>query len=117
VVDKKAGMHPPLPDTDALLAQFNKLIQELLRGSMNRNTFRPWEIEVLLDIDSCNLREANRREILRRYQKAVQRDLDRGSPTLMKMSEYLDRAKAKRARAEEAPAAQVNGSAIAPPQV
>ncbi len=106
-------MHPPLPDTDALLAQFNKLIQELLRGTMNRNTFRPWEIEVLLDIDSCNLRDSNRREILRRYQKAVQRDLDKGSPALLKLSEYLDRTKAKRAKGE-APAAHVNGSAQVP---
>ena len=30
-------MHESLPDSDAVLAQFNRLIQELLRGSMNRN--------------------------------------------------------------------------------
>jgi hypothetical protein len=76
-------------DPDALLAQFNKLMQELLRGTMNRNCFRPWEIDLLLDIESCNLRESNRREILRRYQKAVQRQFDRGSNSVLKLSEYL----------------------------
>ena len=59
-----------LPDSDTVLAQFNRLIGELLRGSVNRNTFRPWEIDVLLDIEVCNLRDANKRETLRRYQKA-----------------------------------------------
>ena len=104
-------MQPPLPDTDALLAQFNKLIHELLRGTINRNTFRPWEIDVLLDIDSCSLRDSNRRETLRRYQKAVQRELDKGSGTLLKLSEYLDRTRARRAKGDASPTVQVNGSA------
>jgi len=64
-------MHESLPDSDAVLAQFNRLIQELLRGSMNRNTFRPWEVELLLDIEACHLRDSSRRETLRRYQRAV----------------------------------------------
>ena len=42
-----------LPDSDTVLAQFNRLIGELLRGSLNRNTFRPWEIEILLDLEGC----------------------------------------------------------------
>ncbi|MBM3735381.1 MAG: hypothetical protein FJW39_06285 [Acidobacteria bacterium] len=86
------------PDTDALLMQFNKLMQDLLRGSLNRNTFRPWEIDLLLDIEGCNLRDANRREILRRYQKAVQRNVDRGSTSLLKLSEYLERNRVRRER-------------------
>jgi hypothetical protein len=86
------------PDAEHLLAQFNRLIQDLLRGTLKRNTFRPWEIELLLDIQDCNLREKNRREILRRYQRAVQREADRGSPagSLLKLSEYLDRQKARK---------------------
>ena len=42
--DTFSGMTENSLDTDALLMQFNRLIQELLRGAMNRNTFRPWEI-------------------------------------------------------------------------
>lgn len=90
-----------LPDSETVLALFNKLIGELLRGSMNRNTFRPWEIELLLDIESCNLRESSKRETLRRYQKAVQRHMEKGSPLPLKLSEYLASVKAKRPDSSE----------------
>jgi len=97
-------MHDSLPDSEAVLAQFNRLIQELLRGNMHRNTFRPWEIELLLDIESCNLRESSKRETLRRYQKAVQRHMDKGARLPLKLSEYLEAVKSK--RAAQAPAAE-----------
>jgi hypothetical protein len=90
-------MHESLPDSDAVLAQFNRLIQELLRGNMHRNTFRPWEIELLLDIEGSNLRESSKRETLRRYQKAVQRHMEKGARLPLKLSEYLDAVKNKRA--------------------
>ena len=89
--DRDGSMTGTGLDSEALLMQFNRLIQELLRGAMNRNTLRPWEIELLLDIQACNLRDSNRREILRRYQKAVNRHLDRGATSLLKLSEYLAR--------------------------
>src|ERR1700682_3924594 len=89
-------MQDSLPDSDAVLAQYNRLIQELLRGNMHRNTFRPWEIELLLDIEGCNLREASRRETWRRYQKAVQRQMEKASRLPMKLSEYLEAVKSKR---------------------
>lgn len=76
--------------SDVHLQQFNKLIAELLRGNMTRNTFRPWEIDVLLDIESCNLREGAKRETLRRYQKAVQRQMEKGTIYPMKLSDYLE---------------------------
>lgn len=75
--------------SEAQLNRFNKLLQELLRGTMNRNTFQPWEIEILLDIEHCNLREGVKRETLRRYQKAVQRAMDKGAPAPFLLSEYL----------------------------
>jgi hypothetical protein len=92
-----------LPDSDAVLAQFNRLIQELLRGNMHRNTFRPWEVELLLDIESCNLRDTARRETLRRYQRAVQRHMEKGARLPLKLSEYLEAVKTKR-NAQSAPA-------------
>jgi hypothetical protein len=76
-------------DLDAQLGQFNRLIQELLRGKIQRNTFQPWEIELLLDIEACDLREGSRREVLRRYQKAANKYIERGAPSLLKLSEYL----------------------------
>ena len=100
-------MHDSLPDSDAVLAQFNRLIQELLRGNMHRNTCRPWEIELLLDIESCNLRESSKRETLRRYQKAVQRHMDKGARLPLKLSEYLDAVKIKRGAQAAAPVSSV----------
>ena len=94
-------MQEPLPDSEAVLAQFNRLIQELLRGDMQRNTFRPWEIELLLDIETCNLRDTNKRDTLRRYQKAVQRHMEKGARLPLKLSEYLNGLKSKRAGATE----------------
>ena len=98
-------MHESLPDSDAVLAQFNRLIQELLRGNMHRNTFRPWEVELLLDIEACNLRDSSRRETLRRYQRAVQRHMEKGSRLPLKLSEYLDAVKAKKKGPKADPAA------------
>jgi hypothetical protein len=92
----KRKMHEFAPDSDAILAQFNRLIQELLRGNMHRNTFRPWEIELLLDIEACNLRDSSRREMLRRYQRAVQRHLEKGGKAPLKMSEYLESVRVRR---------------------
>jgi hypothetical protein len=86
-----------LPDSEAVLAQFNRLIQELLRGSLNRNTFRPWEIDILLDIETCDLRDCNKREMLRRYQRAVQRHMEKGARLPLKLSEYLESLKTRRA--------------------
>ncbi|NWF83355.1 MAG: hypothetical protein HXY18_05955 [Bryobacteraceae bacterium] len=79
------------PELEARLLQFNRLIQDLLRGRIQRNTFQPWEVEILLDIESCELRDSSRREVLRRYQKAANRYFERGGRTLLKLSEYLEK--------------------------
>jgi hypothetical protein len=80
-------------DSEAVLGRFNKLVNDLLRGTMNRNTFQPWEIDILLDIESCNLKDAIGRETLRRYQKAVQRSMEKGARTPLRLSEYLNNKK------------------------
>ncbi len=76
-------------ESDLVLARFNRLMQEILRGAMNRNTFHPFEIEILLDIEACRLKEAGKRDLIRRYQKAVQRAMEKGVAQPMKLSEYL----------------------------
>jgi hypothetical protein len=89
-------MEQPLEDGELVLARFNKLIQEILRGTMNRNCFRPWEIHLLLDIESCSLRDGAKRETIRRYQKAVRRAMEKGASKPMLLSEYLDGGKARK---------------------
>lgn len=84
-------------DSDAVLSRFNKLMQELLRGNIHRNTFRPWEVQLMLDIDGCDLRDGAKRETLRRYQKAVQKSMEKGAAVPFLLSEYLQQQKARRA--------------------
>lgn len=86
----------PELDSDTILNQFNRLMNELLKGKLIRNTFRPWEIEILLDIQMCDLKDGQKRETLRRYQRAVQRHMEKGSRDPLKLSEYLAANRAKR---------------------
>ncbi len=84
-------------DSEARLHRFNRLMQELIRGNMKRNTFHPWEIEILLDIEACQVREPVKRETLRRYQRAVQRAMEKGARTPFPLSEYLSSKKTSEA--------------------
>jgi hypothetical protein len=86
-------------DSDQLLIRFNRLVRELEQGAMTRNCFKPWEIELLLDIDACDLRSRRKWQILRQYQKAVRRHLENGAPRPLKLSEYLRRTAARRSQA------------------
>jgi hypothetical protein len=94
--------HQEEVDADTILAQFNRFIQELLRGDVRRNTFRQWEIDILLDIETCEIRDVTRRETLRRYQRAVQRQMEKGANKPMMLSEYLESLRARRRESEPA---------------
>ncbi len=85
-------------EAELILYRFNRLMRELLNGTMKRNTFQPWEIELLLDIEACKLKGPARWQILRQYQRAVQRDMEDGAARPMKLSEYLSRRRRKRPR-------------------
>lgn len=87
----------PVDELEPIMTQFNKLITEMLRGRVQRNTFQPWEIELLLDIEGCGLRDSSRRETLKRYQKAANREFERGGRTLLKLSGYLARKRGAKA--------------------
>jgi hypothetical protein len=87
---------PEFPDSDATLAQFNLLMAELLLGGMRRGGFRPWEIEIILDIESCKLRGSAKPEVLREYQNAVQAELEKGARLPLRFSEYLERREGNR---------------------
>jgi hypothetical protein len=76
-------------ELDSHLEHLDKLLGELMAGEFQRNTFQPWEIEVLLDIQACTAGEPNRSELLRRYQRAAHRWFERGGRTLLLLSDYL----------------------------
>jgi hypothetical protein len=69
--------------------RFRRLIGELLRGEMTRNSFEPWEIDLLIDFETCQLPARRRLEILRQYQKAVERQLETGPGPPIKLSHFL----------------------------
>jgi hypothetical protein len=71
------------------LNRFRRLIGELQRGETNRNCFADWEVELLLDFNNCDLPARRRLEILRQYQKAVERQMETGPGPPVKLSHFL----------------------------
>jgi len=77
--------------------RFHRLMGELMRGAIGRNTFQPWEVEILLDIEGCQMERRKRLDVLRQYARAVERQMDLGPGPPMKLSDFL----AERARRRE----------------
>ena len=48
-------------------------------------------MELLIDIEACELEPSRARDVLRRYHKAAERQLDYGVTPPLKLSEYLKR--------------------------
>ena len=90
-----------MADPTQLVVRFKRLMREVESGVIARNSFHPWEVELLVDLEQCELR-ANRRRLLRRYQKAAVRGLETGAPEPLKLSEYLARTRSRRPRASAA---------------
>jgi len=88
-----------LIDLELMLNRFNRLIGEVMRGVLARNTFQPWEVEILMDLENCPLDRRRRLDILRQYQRAVERQMQTGPGPPMKLSEFL----IMRARRREGP--------------
>ncbi len=80
-----------MEDSDAVLMRFNRLMRDLETGATARNCFRDWEIELLLDFNTCELGDYNQRRLIRRYRNAVERELARGATRPLRLSEYLAR--------------------------
>ena len=78
-----------LVELELMLNRFNRLIGEVMRGVLARNSFQPWEVEILFDLENCRLERRRRLEILRQYQRAVERQMTAGPGPPMKLSEFL----------------------------
>ncbi len=89
-------MAEELVELELMLNRFRRLMAEVMRGVTRRNSFLRWELEILLDLETCELERRRRLEILRQYQRAVERQLQSGPGPPMKMSEFL-RQRAERA--------------------
>jgi hypothetical protein len=80
----------------AKIAQFNGLIQGVIGGRQHRHVFQPWELAILLDIESCTVRQCSREDLLLRYQRAAYQHAVAGEPELLKFSEFLNPVRRKR---------------------
>ncbi|HTX38125.1 MAG TPA: hypothetical protein VME43_24010 [Bryobacteraceae bacterium] len=84
-------MADDLVQLELMRNRFRRLMAELIRGTLRRNEFEPWEIAILLDFETCALDPRHRLKILRAYQKAVEHQMETGPGPPMKLSEYLQR--------------------------
>jgi hypothetical protein len=92
-----------------MLAQFNSLIQEVSSGQMHRNVFEPWELELLLDIESCCVRQSSRAGLLRRYQRAATNRANTGATPILRFSEFLADQRKRRNRGKASVAVAAAG--------
>lgn len=85
-----------LVDRELMFSQFHRLVTELIRGGTKRNSFQPWEVEILVDIETCDIDPKRRIGTLRQYVREVRRQLDTGPGPPMKFSEFLQRRRTRR---------------------
>jgi hypothetical protein len=83
-----------MPEDDSvapelMLNRFRRLVRDLQRGTITRTDFQPWEVDILLDIENCQVERGRREETLRRYQQAVERQLETSPGPPMTLSEFL----------------------------
>jgi len=81
-----------------MLNQFRRLMDDLARTSITRNCFQRWEVDLLLDIETCRISPSARREVLARYRRAVERQFEKGAEAPFKLSEFLDQRQSRHAR-------------------
>jgi hypothetical protein len=76
-------------DLELMLNRFKRLFGELLRGSISRQSFQPWEVDLIIDFQECQVPAKRRLEILRQWERAVTRQMQTGPGPPMKLSTFL----------------------------
>ena len=79
-----------LVSRELMFNRFQRLIAEVIRGEMRRTVFQSWEVDLLIDIETCRLSSKRRVGTLRQYVRAVERQLEKGPGPPMKLSEFLE---------------------------
>lgn len=83
-------------ERELTLQRFQRLITEILQGGTRRTVFQPWEVEILVDIDSCQLNSRRKAATLRQYLRAVRKQLEAGPGPPLKLSEFLQSRRTRR---------------------
>jgi hypothetical protein len=74
---------------ELMLNRFRRLMADVRRGTFSRNDFQPWEVEILLDATGCQVEPRRRPDVLRQYERAVEKQMETGPGPPMKLSEFL----------------------------
>jgi hypothetical protein len=90
-----------LVELEIMLNRFNRLMTEVMEGRCRRNSFLPWELEILVDMENCQLERRRRLEILRQYRRAVQHQMEKGPGPPMKLSVFLQMRAARAATMQD----------------
>jgi hypothetical protein len=72
------------------LASFAELVQELIAGIVQRHVFSRPELDLMLDLETCQLRKSERADVLRRYLKTVQQQFAEGIADPLRLSTFLE---------------------------
>ena len=74
---------------ELMLNRFRRLVAEIQSGVVNRNNFEPWEVEILLDLEACQVNPRRWMDTLRQYSKSGERQIEAGDGPPLKLSEFL----------------------------
>jgi hypothetical protein len=75
------------------------LIQELVAGTVRRNLFTRWELDLLLDLQLSRLRKSSRADALRRYLRTVQQAQANGAAEPPRFSTFQEQVAPRKAAA------------------
>jgi len=81
---------------------FTQLIQELMGGSVRRNLFTQWELDLMFDLQLAKLRKSTRADALRRYLRVVQHAHTQGAGEPPRFSAFLEETSSRKAAASGA---------------
>jgi hypothetical protein len=73
------------------LTSLSQLVQEVIGGTLRRNTFTECELQLLLDLQACRIRKSTKPDILRRYLKAVQQHLTVDASVTLRFAHFFER--------------------------
>lgn len=76
-------------DLELMLNRFKRLFGELMGRATTRQTFFPWEVDLMVDFQACRLPPKRRKEILHQWNRAVSRQLQTGPGPPLKLSVFL----------------------------
>lgn len=72
------------------LNSYLQLIQDIIGGTVRRNTFNRMELDLLLDVQASRMRKAAKSELLRRYFRTVQQQFATNGATPLRFARFWE---------------------------